>query len=57
MCVCSERDAESSSQTEVSQFQITGLVDEQVLGLEISVKDTVGVAVVNSSEQLEGEFL
>lgn len=41
----------------VCQLQIARLIDEQVLRLEISVEDTMSVAIVNSTKQLICEFL
>jgi hypothetical protein len=40
-----------------SNLQITSLVDEQVLRLEVTMQDTVGVAVVETFDELVGEFL
>ena len=57
VCVGTERDTECAGQTEISQLQVALLVDEQVLRLEITVQDAVGVAVAGSFEELEREFL
>ena len=38
-------------------LEITRLVDEQVLRLEVAVQDPVRVAVVEALDELVGEFL
>lgn len=38
MCVSADRDAEGTGKTEISEFQYTLTIDQQVLGLKISVK-------------------
>mmetsp|Transcript_5011 Transcript_5011/g.8544 ORF Transcript_5011/g.8544 Transcript_5011/m.8544 type:complete len:261 (-) Transcript_5011:25-807(-) len=50
-------DAESSSQAEVSQLEHSLPVDEQVLGLEVSVQHLVLVALGDSIKQLVKEGL
>lgn len=55
--VGSQGNAKSSSEPEIRQLEVALLVDEQILGLEVSMKDSVAVAVVDSAAQLEGEFL
>lgn len=55
--ISAQRDTESTRKTKVSQLEVTLLVDEQVLWLEISVQNAVGVAVVDAANELEGEFL
>lgn len=42
--VRADRDAEGAGETEVSKLEHAAAVDEEVLGLEIPVKDAVGVA-------------
>jgi hypothetical protein len=55
--VSAERNTESASQTEIGQLQVALLVDEQVLRLQVTVQDTVGVAVARALEKLQSEFL
>lgn len=45
-------DAEGASETEVCKFELTSSIDQQILGLEISMEHTILVAEVDSSEQL-----
>lgn len=42
-----------SGQSKVSQFDGTQLVDEQILGLQVSVNDPMRMAKVYSLQQLE----
>jgi hypothetical protein len=55
--VSAERDTKSASKTEIGKLQVALLVDEQVLRLEITVQDAVGVAVACTLEKLESELL
>lgn len=55
--VGAERDTKCASQTKIGQLQVAFLVDEQVLRLEITMEDAVGVAVASALEKLEGELL
>lgn len=55
--VGAERDTEGSCQTEVSELEVALLVDEQVLGLQVAMKDAVGVAVADTGAQLVHELL
>ena len=55
--VSAERNTEGASQTEIGQLQVALLVNEQVLRLEVTVQDAVGVAVARALEELKGEFL
>ena len=57
MGVGAEGDAEGAGEAEVGEFEVAGGVDEEVLGLQVAVQDAVGVAVVDSGEELGGEFL
>ena len=57
MRVCPEGNTERSGETEVCELEVSVLVDEQVLGLEISVEDPVSVAVVQSLDELKSEAL
>jgi hypothetical protein len=52
-----EWDTKGSGETKVGELEVTVLVDEQVLRLEISMEDPVGVAVVQSLDQLQREAL
>lgn len=57
MGVGAERDTECASETEIGELEVAFLVDEQVLGLEVTVEDAVGVAVAGALEELERESL
>ena len=48
---------ESSCQAKVGKFDIAGCVDEQVLRLEVSVHNTMRVAVSSRLEDLVRELL
>lgn len=52
--VSPQGDSESPSESEVGELEVTLLVDEEVLGLKIAVKNAVGVEVVNSLDELIG---
>ena len=41
-------DAEGTSETEICKFEQTLSVDQQVLGLEVAMKDFVSMALFNS---------
>ena len=57
MSVGLDRESESPGQSKICKLDITVLIDEQVLWLEISVHDSVSVAVGGSLQNLVGEFL
>lgn len=57
VCVGSQGDTECSCQTKVGQFQIAITVDEQILRLEITMQNTMAVAITNSFHQLGHELL
>ena len=57
MSVSAERNTKGASQTKIGQLQVALLVDEQVLGLEITVQDAVSMAVACAFEKLKGELL
>lgn len=57
MCVGPKRNAKGSSETEICELEVTVLVDEEVLGFEISMEDSMSVTVVESLDELEGETL
>ena len=52
MCVGSDGNAEGPRKPKVGQFDDATGVDEQVLGLEISMQDSVGVAECNTIQHL-----
>jgi hypothetical protein len=52
-----QRDTKGSGETEIGELEVSILVDEQVLRLEISMEDSVGVAVIETFNQLERESL
>lgn len=51
------RTSGASKPTEVCQFQLSSLVDQQVLGLQVSVQNLPPVAVGQAAEQLEEKQL
>ena len=55
--VSAERNTECAGQTKIGQLQVAFLVDEQVLRLQVTVQDTVGVAVARAFEELKGKLL
>lgn len=58
MGVTLKRDSESPSETKINNFKdALLLVHEKVLRLQISVKNTMGVAVSDTFAQLEEEAL
>lgn len=52
MCEGAVRDAERSGEAEVSEFDKSVDIDEQVLRLEIAMNDTVRVTVRDATQQL-----
>jgi hypothetical protein len=46
-----------TTETKICQFELAPTVDEQVLGLEISVHDPIGVAEFDAAQQLVHEWL
>lgn len=50
-----DRDTESTGETKISQLELTAVVDQKVLGLQITVKDAVVVAEGNTAKQLVHE--
>lgn len=57
MGVGAKRDSEGTSKTEIGQLQVTLAINEQVLRLQITVEDTVTVAVADTLAQLAHELL
>lgn len=55
--VGAKRHTESASETEISQLEVALLVDEQVLWLQVTVQNAVGVAVAGALQQLQSELL
>ena len=52
-----DREAEGASKSEVSYFEGTSPINEKVLGFEVSVYNTTGVAVVDAiAELVEEQF-
>lgn len=52
MSVGLDREAECSSESEVSQLGVSVRVDEDVVGLQVSVEDSAAVAVRKSNQDL-----
>ena len=57
MCVGSHRNAEGARKAEVGELQVVVLTDQQVLRLEVTVEDAMGVAVEEARGELMCEFL
>lgn len=57
MGICAEWNAKGASEAEIADFEVSILVDEEVLRFEIAVEDAVGVAVANAREKLVRELL
>lgn len=57
MGVCAERDTKGTGEAEVSELEVAFFVDQEVLGLEIAVENTVRVAIAGAVKELRGEFL
>jgi hypothetical protein len=55
--VGADGDAESAGESEIGKFEIAVTIDKKVLGLQIAVKNSVGVAKSNSAEHLVQERL
>lgn len=53
MCVSTDRHAEGSCQAKVSKLDLTLGIDEEVLWLQVSMKDSVRVAEGQALQQLE----
>ena len=53
MCVGTDWDAEGACKAEVGQLDVAVGINEQVLWLEVTVKDAVRVAEFDAFEQLE----
>ena len=57
MCVSSEWNTKSSCQAEISQLQIPLFVNEQILWLQVPMKDPVTVAISHTIHELAHETL
>ena len=57
MCVCSHRNSKGSREAKICEFEIIFLVDEEVLGLEVAMQNSMGVAVQKASVELMGKSL
>lgn len=57
MGVSAQRNTKCSCQTEISQLQVTLTVNQQVLWLEITMKDAMAVAVADAFHHLCHELL
>ena len=54
---CFDGNTESPSQAEIGDLEVALLVDEQILGFEITVDDSAGMAIVQPVDDLEHEEL
>ena len=50
-------DTESASETEIGEFKVVVLIDQEVLWLQVSVQDTMRVTVEQARNELVREFL
>lgn len=57
MGVGAEGHAKGASEAEVADFEVAVFVDEEILGFQVAVEDTVGVAVAHARDELVGELL
>lgn len=57
MGIGSQWNTERSCETEIGKLKVSITVDEQVLGLQVAVKDAVAVAVSDTLAQLAHELL
>ena len=55
--ISTQRDTKRPRQTEITNLEITRLVDQQILRFKVSMKNTVAVAVVETFDELVREFL
>jgi hypothetical protein len=55
--VCSQRDTESAGQTEIRQLEVAVFINQEVLRLEVTVQNSVGMAVLDALAQLHHELL
>ena len=57
MGIASQRNAEGSSKTEISQLEISILVNQQVLGLQVTMQYTARVTVLDTLVKMQHELL
>lgn len=57
MGICAERNAESARKAKISQLQVAVLVDQQILWLQIAMKNAMRVAVSNALAKLMHKLL
>lgn len=57
MRVCPEWDSKGPSEAEIRELEVPRRVDEEILGLKIAMKDAVSVAIMETCQELQGEFL
>lgn len=56
MGVCAQGHAKGAGETEIGQLEVAVLVDQQVLGLQIAMENTVGVTVLDALAELHHEL-
>ena len=54
MSVCAQGDTESACKSKVGNLQVTVLVNEQILRLEVAVEDAARVEVIDALDELLG---
>jgi hypothetical protein len=52
--VGTKRNSERAGESKVGELEVAFFVDEEVLGLEVAVKDAVGVEVIDAVDELVG---
>jgi hypothetical protein len=57
MGVGTQRDTERTRKTKISKLQIVATVNKQILRFEITMQNTVRVAIKQAGSQLMREFL
>lgn len=57
MSVSAQRNTKGTSKTKISQLQVTIAINKQILGLQVTVQNTVTVAVTDTLNQLSHKLL
>ena len=57
MCIGSHGNTKCTGETEIGELEIIVLVNEQILGLEITMEDSMAMAVQEAGVELVEEFL
>lgn len=57
MGVCSHRNTKGSREAKICKFKVIFLIDEQILGLEVAMQDSMRVTVQKAGIELMSKFL